>query len=737
MRRDAPRALASLANAPVAGGSPQLTGALGRLNAAVRSGRRVARRGVHGDAWWSALAASARHQGIELAPEGRLLLGPSDDTRTVVHVLGQVCERNGLILRRIRLGSDWWTRVQAPLIVQRHDARPLAILPVSDRHCCCEEEDGARSRVDSALAVGLEPWGWEVHTSLPERSLSIEEVFRMSLMRLRSDLPLLLGSALVASVLGLAAPVAAAFLINVGLPTGDLGLILQIGAALILSVFAATGYGLLADRLALRCSTRTSAWLRIALADRMLALPLELSQAQAPSSWQLRLTALDRYVSTLLRLAAVGLVSSVMVLAQFALMFWYAWPAALVVLGLVLVLLLAAWWVGRNAARAFLDGEKLGLNVFALAAELLQNLDVIRSAGAASRGFSRWLDAFTELRMRTIASRAQANQMHPVRQLYGALSLAGVFGAVWIARGQSLDTGAFVAFVTAFGGVSALALKLAGAIVEYLVMSPIREIARAPLEAKPDARGRNRMMPRILSLEMNGVSLRYPGAPGLAFDSVSLRVAGKDFVAIVGASGSGKSSVLRALLGLYPLAAGHVIVDGTDLLRIDLRHFRNSIGAVLQDSRIFRGTVLDNVRAFADADVPAVWQALEQAGIAAEVRSWPMGIHTLVGDGGGGLSGGQAQRILLARALAGKPRLLLLDEATSALDEVTQKIVTTAIEALEIPRIVVAHRIETVRNATEICVMEAGRIAERGRFDLLYAQNGLFRRMCDAQGLIS
>jgi ABC-type bacteriocin/lantibiotic exporter with double-glycine peptidase domain len=713
----------------------RLSGALGRLHAAMQTGQRVARRVTHGDAWWSVLAVTARVHGVELAPEGRLLLGPQDDTRTVVHVLAQVCERNGLILRRVRLDSGWWNGLQVPLIALRHDASPLAVVPESNGHCVSEDDSGRRRRVSAALAAELEPWGWEVHGGLPERSLSISELFRMCLERLRPELPLLLGSALGAGLLGLVAPVAAAFLINVGLPTGDLGLMLQIGMALFLAVIAATGYGLLAERLALRCSTHVSAWLRIALADRMLALPLETSLAQAPSSWQLRLNALDSYMSTLLRLAATGLISGILLLGQLALLFWFAWPAAWIVVGLVLILQFAAWRIGRAAARAFVDGEKLGLNVFALAAELLQNLDVVRAGGAVQRGFSRWLDAFAELRMRTIASRAQANRFHPIRQLHGALALAGVFGAIWLARGQSLDSGAFVAFVTAFSSASALSLKLAGAILEYHAMSPIQEIARAPLEAKPDPRGRNRLMSRIDSVEMSGVSLRYPGKANLAFESVSLRVSGNDFLAIVGPSGSGKSSVLRALLGLYPVAAGQVVVDGTDLRRIDLRHFRASIGAVLQDSKVFRATVLDNVRAFADADVPAVWQALEQAGLAAEIRSWPMGIHTLIGDGGGGLSGGQVQRILLARALVGKPRLMLLDEATSALDDASQRVVSTAVAALEIPRIVVAHRIETVRHANEICVMQGGRIVERGRFDILYAQNGLFRQMCMAQGV--
>jgi ABC-type bacteriocin/lantibiotic exporter with double-glycine peptidase domain len=176
-------------------------------------------------------------------------------------------------------------------------------------------------------------------------------------------------------------------------------------------------------------------------------------------------------------------------------------------------------------------------------------------------------------------------------------------------------------------------------------------------------------------------------------------------------------------------------IDGNDLSRLDLPAYRAGIGSVMQDSKLFRGSVLDNLRTFASPDMEFIWQVLQQVGLAEEIKRWPMGLHTLVGDQGAGLSGGQQQRLLLARALLGKPRMLLLDEATSALDVAAQTQVMQIINQLPLTRVVVSHRLETVIGAQKILVIDKGRGIQAGSFEELLNRPGIFQNLCKAQGL--
>ena len=180
------------------------------------------------------------------------------------------------------------------------------------------------------------------------------------------------------------------------------------------------------------------------------------------------------------------------------------------------------------------------------------------------------------------------------------------------------------------------------------------------------------------------------------------------------------------ILGLERPDAGAVLIDGVDLARLDRSWVRRQIGVVRQNAHLAPGSILDNLTGLSDAKLDDVWAAAEEAAIAGELRALPMGLHTLVTEGGSAFSGGQAQRLTLARALLAKPRLLLLDEATSALDGATQAKVMANIERLGVTRIVVAHRLSTVRSADVIHFFAGGRIVQSGRYDDLMKSAGPF-----------
>jgi ABC-type bacteriocin/lantibiotic exporter with double-glycine peptidase domain len=218
-------------------------------------------------------------------------------------------------------------------------------------------------------------------------------------------------------------------------------------------------------------------------------------------------------------------------------------------------------------------------------------------------------------------------------------------------------------------------------------------------------------------------------------DDVSLEARPGEFVAVVGPSGSGKSTLLRMLLGFEKPDGGVLYYDGQDLGAVDLSAVRSQMGVVLQNSSLLSGTIFDNIVGSAPLSMEDAWAAAEMAGLSADLKALPMGMHTVVSEGGGNLSGGQRQRLLISRALVRKPRILFFDEATSALDNRVQEQVSRSLERLNATRVVIAHRLSTIRNADRIYVMQAGRVVQSGSYDELAARPGLFAELMARQTL--
>ena len=213
--------------------------------------------------------------------------------------------------------------------------------------------------------------------------------------------------------------------------------------------------------------------------------------------------------------------------------------------------------------------------------------------------------------------------------------------------------------------------------------------------------------------------------------SISIRAG--EFVALVGASGCGKSTLFRLLLGFEKLESGAIHFDGRDLAGMNLQSVRRQIGVVLQNGQLQTGDIFQNIAGARLVTLDDAWEAARMAGLDEDIRAMPMGMHTVISEGGGGLSGGQRQRLMIARAIATRPRILLFDEATSALDNQTQAQVSRSLESLRTTRIVIAHRLSTIIKADRIYVLDGGRVAESGTYSELLARDGLFAKLAKRQ----
>ena len=266
-------------------------------------------------------------------------------------------------------------------------------------------------------------------------------------------------------------------------------------------------------------------------------------------------------------------------------------------------------------------------------------------------------------------------------------------------------------------------------------IKPTLDITQPILNATPEI-SEDRELVRSISgaVELNIVTFAYgPDLPPVLND-LSLKIRPGEYVAIVGETGCGKSTLMRLMLGFEKPQHGSVYYDGRDLQTLDARSVRQKIGTVMQDGKLFAGNIYSNIVISApQLTEEEAWEAAEMAGMADDIRRMPMGMQTIISEGQGGFSGGQKQRIMIARAIAPKPKILMFDEATSALDNITQKIVSDSLDSLKCTRIVIAHRLSTIRNCNRIVVMEKGHIVENGTYEELMEKNGLFAELVRRQ----
>ena len=224
------------------------------------------------------------------------------------------------------------------------------------------------------------------------------------------------------------------------------------------------------------------------------------------------------------------------------------------------------------------------------------------------------------------------------------------------------------------------------------------------------------------NIELQNIVFRYDENTPIILDNISIKIKKGEYVALVGSSGSGKSTIIRLLLGFNELNSGTIIYDGQDLKNIDLKLLRKQIGVVLQDGNLFGGDIFTNIVGSAvNLTLDDAWNAAREAALDKDIEEMPMGMFTIINEDGGTFSGGQKQRLMIARALVNKPKILIFDEATSALDNITQAIVTQSLDKLNVTRIIVAHRLSTIKNADRIIYLENGRILEEGNYNDLMA----------------
>lgn len=644
----------------------------------------------------------------------------------------------GCRYRRVALVGDWPAQAAGPLLAfYGPEAQPVALLPAHRPGAAwrIHAPNQAPRALTAADRAALQSGAVQIYRPLQARLGGMFAILSFALDGRQLDLTLIGTLALAVGLLGLVVPVATGYLVDTVIPSASHYELLQLSMGLIAIAIASAMFQLTQRFAQLSLEGQADSQLQSAVWDRMLRLPATFFRDYTAGDLAGRANGISQIREALSGTTLNGVLTSVFALLSLVLMFLYSPMLALVGLMLALVLLATSAIFTFAALRHERELAGIAGRIDGILLQLLSGIGKLQAANAERRAFFCWSQAFARQQHHVIAAGRIQNVTETIQAVYPVLGSMALFASLAFLLGDdAITTGGFLAFNAAFGVFLGGLLGLSQLLIGVLNIVPLYERARPILEAEPEV-DFNKADPGEITgdVEVSELRFRYDRDGPPILDGISFRVSPGEFVAIVGASGGGKSTLLRLLLGFERPDSGGVYFDGQDLAGLDVGALRRQLGVVLQQQRVMSGDILSNIigntgRTLADAE-----EAARRAGLDADIARMPMGMHTLVGDAGDTLSGGQRQRLLIARAIVDQPRLLILDEATSALDNATQARVSESLAALDCTRIVIAHRLSTVRGADRILVLSGGRLVEEGSYAALMDQNGVFARMAERQ----
>ncbi|MBR3224604.1 MAG: ATP-binding cassette domain-containing protein [Atopobiaceae bacterium] len=670
----------------------------------------------------AALKACLTRLGIREFPELRMM-----NQRGTRNRLDALCGSLGVMWRDVNLAPGWQKNAFTPMLGRLDTGELVALLPgkLSGYHVL-EPMSGQQRRVTKKVAQHIESDAICFYKPLPTSKLNTRSLlaYMAGVFDVR-DYLLVLTASIMATLVGLLPAWANQILFGTVIPSHDVGLVLPIAILLVGVTISRSLVDIVRNIVMERLAIKVQVNVEAAVMARLLMLPAgffkEYSGGNLANRAQSISLLCEQLMSVYLGTGLMSLLSLVYIFQIAAYAPQLALPSLLVVLldsvaTVVLVTVNARYDRDMMESNASLSGTVTAL---------LTDISEIKLTGAEERAFGKWAKGYAQY------ARLRYNRPLILRTLPAIVMFINMMGTVVIyalASLSAMSVANFMSFNVAFGQVLGAMLELSNMSAQISSIRPTLELIEPILQEVPEL-AEDKPMYSIArgALEVSNLHFRYDESLPYVVQDLSFSIRAGEYVAIVGKSGCGKSTIMRLLLGFETPQRGSIFYDGKDLNDVDKRALRRSIGTVMQDGRLFLGNILSNITiATPQASLDDAWKAAELAGIADDIRMMPMGMQTMVTEGSGGLSGGQRQRLMIARAICGNRKILIFDEATSALDNVTQRHVSESLASLACTRIVIAHRLSTVLDCDRILLIDEGHIVEEGSYDELMELDGQF-----------
>ena len=653
--------------------------------------------------------------------------------------LRELLDASGARGRRVRLDREqkWWIGDSGAMLAFREeDGQPVALLPgMFGRYQEIDPANGRSKRITADRAASLSSQAWVFYKPLAASGGSTRDLLELLKRGLAANLARFLGVGLLGGLVMLLPAVVVGLIADKVIPSGETSLLYSVTAAL--AAFALVGALLyvLQGMALMRLEGRAASRIEAAFWDRLLRLPPSFLHKYPSGDLAMRGMTFQKLRDAVQGVVANAVFSIVFLSPAVLLIFYYNAALGTVAVGFGLFSLVVTVAVGIRQmaphARVIQSVQSLVGRLF----QLINGVSKLRVDGAEGSAFAVWARDYREQKRAESQLGAIEEHLQALGAALPLLAAALLFVAVTFLGERSVSVGEFLVIYTLFLLFQGAVVRLGGSFGAIASIGPAISQVQPFLAEAPETSAEGEAVEYLGGeIVFDHVSFRYNPEGPLILEDVSIRTQPGEFVAIAGKSGAGKSTLFRLALGLDHPSSGAVYYDGRDLRHLNIKQLRRQIGAVPQEVRLHPEDIWDNIVGdYEEATSKDAWEAAEAAGVHREISAMPMGMMTCVGAGAGVLSGGESQRITIAQALLRNPRVLLLDEATNWLDNESQAVVMNNLAMLTSTRIVIAHRLSTLRQADRIFVMQAGKVAQQGSFEDLMAVEGVFQDLVRRQ----
>lgn len=638
--------------------------------------------------------------------------------------------------REVLLIYGWEKTDSGAFIVFDSNNKPLVCLPKNkSSYVLYNAENGEVIPVTKNVALSLNPKAYMIYRPLPSNSLSFKDVFRYCLKSIdKKGLFFLLILTITTSVIGLLTPIISQTIYDEYIPLGITTLLFQVSCMLGAFMIANIMFLIVKSLVSFRMTSRLSYDFQSAVYSRLFRLPESFFRKYESADLAQRVIGAGSIVNSVSSTIIISAVAIVFIIIYFVNMVSYSVKLAFIGLLMLLIYCVVYYIIGNLTIKKKKEAVEIEGKSASKIYQLLNGISKIRIAGVEDRALYEYLKPYVNVR--NIEEKIQKiNGIETTLTVIINTIFSLVFYIIVTKTDVDISLGAFIAFNTIFGSFSMYFMQLVNGVIDIKRHKPEINRIKPIVKAVPEIDSAKELPGDITGeIEINSVSFAYDKDSPNVLNNLTLNIKSGEYIGIVGSSGCGKSTLLKLLLGFESPTSGKIYFDNKDIESVDKCELRKKMGVVLQDGKLISGSIFENITITSPSStLKDVREVVKAVGLEKDIDEMPMGLHTVLSEDCGTISGGQQQRILIARAIISKPNILFFDEATSALDNVTQSMVTSTIEKMNSTRIVIAHRLSTIINCDRIIVMDKGTVSEEGSYEELMNKKGLFYNLASRQ----
>lgn len=645
-----------------------------------------------------------------------------------------IAQASNLICRPIVLESDWF----------HHDCGVLIGTIEEDTVVCVPKGHGyqifypateGKKHLSKAVAMQIDPQAYSLARALPAHKLTKKDIMTYGKKELsKSDLWFIVLLGLMCTMLGVLLPTINQKIYDDYIPLGNYSELIQICVVMGAAMLGNLSFSIVKSLCEFRLHSRVGYRIQDAAYYRLFRLSENFFHKYDSADLAQRLMSIGPTVNRYIQAVVITGISTIFSLLYLVRMFKYSskltWVAALMILVYTAIMVPISLAEVRYEQK---ETENLGKSSAKLY-QYLSGIEKIRMAGAEECAIHDYMIPFSEIQSTEICKNRLSNLLVVLSGIASTV-FSMILYYIMVKSKLGISVGSFVGFNTAFGTFSGAIQKMVDSLLGVYQLRPTFDRFKPVFETACESDGESELPGSITGdISIQHVSFAYGDKQKPVLRDICLDIHPGEYIGIVGTSGCGKSTLLKLLLGFEVPDGGQIFYDGQDLRTLDKQALRKNLGVVLQNGKLIAGSIYENITITApEATMTDVKSVLEAVGLKEDVAHMPMGVQTVLSESSGTISGGQQQRIMIARAIIGKPAVLIFDEATSALDNLTQAVVCESLDKMNVTRIVVAHRLSTIRTCDRIVVLQDGSVAEEGNYETLMNNKGLFYQLASRQ----